>query len=301
MWVVEPAPDGKFVVSRAGKAYDVLAEGPQCNSPYKGNQMRMNTPSRREFFTYAAAATLASALPASAQTKKDQTKNDTTRLPLVVDVFGPMAFQWSGSRFDVWMPDLGKSHEAGIMTPIVGFELPKGNYQISGTKGFAGKPVTTHLSGNGQIYKTGTSDAPKQYYIHLSLPMPFHIGLLHPMPAKIWSNGNKPQTDTLYAVGLRLFYANAGAPTLSMVDGTALPLGPPSDGVIRFDPDQPPEVQVDMSISYLPYDASVPNDDRNSFAAVAKLLELDLQIEFPAHHQEVTPHRPCRSPVLQLA
>jgi hypothetical protein len=263
----------------------------------------MNTPSRRKFFTYAAAATLASALPASAQTKKDQTKNDTTSLPLVVDVFGPMVFQWSGSRFHVWMPDLdaGKSHEAGIMTPIMGFELPKGNYQISGTKGSTDKHVTPHSSTHGQIYQTGTSDAPEGYYIHISLPMPFHIGLLHPMPAKIWSNGNKPQTDTLYALGLRLFYAKAGAPTLSMVDGTALPPGPPSDGVIRFDPDHPPEVQVDMSISYLPYNARDPYDADNSFKALAKLLKLDLQLELLDHHQEATLHRPCRSPVLQLA
>jgi hypothetical protein len=270
--------------------------------PYKGNQMRMNTPSRREFFTYAAAATLASALPASSQTKKDQTKNDTTRLPLVVDVFGPMAFRWSGSSFDVWMPDLdaGKSHEAGVMTPIMGFELRKGNYQISGTKGFAGNPGTPYRSGRGQIYQTGTSDAPKEYEIHISLPMPFHLGLLHPMGAKIWSNGNKPPDYTLYAVGLRLYYAHAGAPTLSMVDGTALPPGPPPDGVIQFGPD-PPAVQLDMSISYLPYNDRDPDDAKNSFAALAKLLKLDLQLELQDYRQEATPHRPCRSPVMQLA
>src|SRR5262245_13546452 len=105
----------------------------------------MLTPSRREFFTYAAAATLASALPASAQTK-NQTKTNTTLLPLVVDVIGPMALRWSGALFELWMPDLTTKknqhkpgitpHQAGIMTAVTSIELTEGGtYKITGPSG----------------------------------------------------------------------------------------------------------------------------------------------------------------------
>ena len=133
------------------------------------------------------------------------------------------------------------------MTPLMGFALPKGNYRISGTQGSLGKCPTPHPTGGSQICQTGTSDAPTDYYIHISLPMPSNIVLLHPTPAKIWSSGPKPPGQTSYAVGLRLLYAEAGAPKISMVDGTHLPIGVPADGVIRFDPD-PAEVQLDVSI-----------------------------------------------------
>lgn len=270
----------------------------------------MSTPSRREFFTYAAAATVASALPTRAQSKTDQTKNETKVRPLVVDVIGPMAFRWSQSGFDAWMPQLdattgkagnekGNRHESGIMTPVMGFALAKGDFNISGTKGSDHNPLPPYPTGNSQIYQTGTSEAPKEYFIHISLPLPFHIVLLQPEPAKIWSNENKPPDHyTNYAAGLRLLYPDAGVPILSTRAGTALLPGAPKDGVIEFDP-SPDEKQLDMSITYSPINAGVPDDATNSFKALAKLLKLNLQIEFP-QAQAATLHRPCRSAVVQL-
>lgn len=269
----------------------------------------MNAPSRREFFTYAAAATLASALPTRAHSKVDQTKNDTKVRPLVVDVIGPMAFRWSRlSGFDLWMPQLdattgiagnekGNRHESGIMTPVMGFALAKGDYNISGTKGSDDSPLP-YPTGNSQIYQAGTSEAPKEYFIHISLPLPFHIVLLQPEPAKIWSNGNKPSKYTNYAAGLRLLYPDAGLPSLSPHAGTSLLRGAPKDGAIQFDP-APAENQLDMSITYSPINAGAYDDAYNSFRALAKLLKLDLQIEFP-EVQDATLHRPCRSAVVQL-
>lgn len=261
----------------------------------------MNTPSRREFFTYAA-ATLASALPASAQTKNDQSKTDA-RL-LVVDVIGPMAFQWSGSRFDVWMPNLdaqSKSHEAGITTPLLGFRLLTGNYQIQVPGVAAGNPVTLHRTGGSQIYAADTSyhpkvsEPPKEYFIYLSLPKPFHIALLHPLLAKIWPSGDKePSGSTFYAVGVRLLYPNVGVPTL-----TPLPSGVPADG--WFDPDSA-ELQLDMSISYLPQNVS-DDDVKESFKALANLLNLKLEVKLDESRpiiQEATFQHPCKSPVMRL-
>lgn len=252
----------------------------------------MSTPSRREFVTYAAAATLASALPTRAQSKTDQAKNETKVRPLVVDVIGPMAFRWSRLGFDVWMPQLeagndkGNRHESGIMTPVIGFALAKGDYNISGTKGSTDNPPPPYPTRNSQIYQTGTSEAPKEYFIHILLPLPFHIVLLHPEPAKIWSNQNKrPDHYTNYATGLRLLYPDAGVPTLST-------------RVIEFDPG-PAERQLDMSITYSPINAGVPDDPTISFMALAKLLNLNLQIEFP-DVQIRTLQRPCRTAVAQL-
>lgn len=264
----------------------------------------MNTPSRREFLTYAAAATFASALPASAQTRPDQTKKGTmseeqSNRPLVVDVVGPMAFRWCKSGFDVWMPQLDvNSHEAGIITPVKSFPVIKGDYKISGTQGSADNPPPIHQTGNSQIYQAGTSEASREYFIHISLPMPFNIVLLYPVPAKIWSRGNKPpDQNTDYAVGLRLLYPHAGKPALSALDGTALPPGAPKDGVIQFDPG--PTKMLDMSITYSAYNAG-DDDATDSFEALAKLLKLNLQIEFPKLEMDRTMQRPCKSPVIQL-
>lgn len=271
----------------------------------------MKTPSRREFFTYAAGATLASALPASAQTK-NQTKTRTTVLPLVVDVIGPMAFRWSRLGFDLWMPHLdattgkppsgnkkGNGHESGIMTPVMGFALQEGGYKISGTDGSKDNPPPPYPTRNSQIYQAGTSEVPNQYFIHISLPVPFNIVLLDPELAKIWSNGNKPPDDyTYYAVGLRLLYPAAGVPALSRIDGKPLLAGAPEDGVIQFEPG-PAEKQLDMSITYSAIHADAPNDAKDSFMALAKLLKLNLHIEFP-QVQDATLERPCRSAVVRI-
>src|SRR5690348_7022954 len=117
--------------------------------------MHINAPSRREFVTYAVATTLGSALPASAQ---------TTEKPLTVDVFGPMAVQWSGSRFDIWMPELDRTHEADIITPVTDFELGQGSYEITGTAGLSGTIPAPYPTARTTLYQNPDAKPPKQYY-----------------------------------------------------------------------------------------------------------------------------------------
>lgn len=242
----------------------------------------MSTPSRREFFTYAAAATLASTLPASAHTKKDESKKDR---PLVVDVVGPMALRWSGENFELWMPDLssGKNpHEAGIMTPVTSFELLRGNYQITGpSPAAAGSKLTPHGTGGGEIYEGHPSDySTPNRYIYMSLPKPYQIVVLDPVPARIYRKASElaKMSSRLYATGVRLLYEKANEPRL--VDGKGVASIMP-DGKIPFDPDQQ-EIQLNMLIGYAPYYTNDPDhtDAKNSFNAISKLFGLDLQVEF---------------------
>jgi hypothetical protein len=260
--------------------------------------MHMNPPSRREFVTYAAAATLASALPMSAQ---------STDKPLAVDVIGPMAVQWSGSRFCLWMPELvtvtqkgntHRTHEAGIITPVVSFELPKNNYDINGIDGLVGGTPSLY-TGNRTLYQDPNAKPPQQSYVQMSLPMPFHIVLIQPVLCRIWSEKTpRPKDPTRYATGLRLLYPKAGSPTLV-----------PKVQDISFDP-APDEVQKDMSISYVPYNTVDPgnnqplssNNPKEIFTTLATGLGLKLNID--CGKAELTlfssAHRPCRSPIIRL-
>jgi len=260
----------------------------------------MNAPSRREFVTYAAAATIGSALPASAQ---------TTDKPLTVDVIGPMAVQWSGPRFYVWMPELRGTHEAGIITSVTGFELYQGTYEITETAGLSGTIPAPYPPTGRTLYQDPNAKPPKQYYVKLSLPRPFHIVLLHPVLCKIWSGSETaPSKSTSYATGLRLLYPRAGRPALKPSQ---------KDYVISFDP-APDEVQVDMTISYVPKNYS-DNDPKTIFQTLAKDLGLEnLQIECDEYAQTKTEahpqlqaiaykprmvptaHRPCKSPIIKL-
>ena len=256
----------------------------------------MNTPSRREFFTYAAAATLASALAAC------QTKKETTLHPLVVDVIGPMAFQWSGELFELWMPDLTTEknlnkpgitkHQAGIMTTVTSFELNEsGDYKITGPSRSKGTPTTYSMPGT-QVYQAhvqGTRAENK--YIYMSLPMPRCIVVLDPVQATI--SGSVPRSSGTYAVGVRLFYDHANKPELWYPNGNpvTIPLYA-----------SPLEKQTNMLIGYAPYDSADPNDDhaKASFHEVSLLFPpLDLQVEF-AVNKTVARFTPCMSPALGL-
>lgn len=251
----------------------------------------MNTPSRREFFTYAAAATLASALPTQAQSKTDQTKKDTTllppndpaALPLVVDVIGPMAFRWSGGKFELWMPDLTTvknlkkpgvtPHQAGIMTTVTSIELKEsGDYKITGPSESSGNP-TVYSPQGGQVYETKVKDtsAPTKY-IHMSLPMPHCLVVLDPVGATV--SGSAPKASGIYATGVRLFYDQANKPELWYPDGHSL--------TIPFYASQY-EKQTNMLIGYAPYDSADPHHEhaKASFHEVSLLFPpLDLQVDF---------------------
>ena len=273
----------------------------------------MSTPSRREFFTYAAVATLASALPASAQTKKDQTKKVTKLLPLVVDVIGPMAFRWSGTKFELWMPDLttkknlGKAgvtqHQAGIMTTVTGSELNEaGDYQITGPSSWAGNP-TVYSTNGGQVYEAKVNDtSARDRYIKMYLPMPHYIVVLHPVKASIYPTGSQQKTSGAFAVGVRLFYDQAGKPELVCPKGHSV--------IIPFDA-SPPETQTNMLIGYAPYDSRDDNHEnaRASFKEVSLLFPpLDLQVDFGPQamssgafvHPDMGPFHDCKSPVIGL-
>lgn len=257
----------------------------------------MNTSSRREFFTYAAGATLVSAIPALAQTKTDETKNDTATagLPLVVDAIGPMALKWSGTDFELWMPDIDKyPHQAGITTTVTSIVLDKGDYEMIGPSATLAKPKTYALA-DAKIYQTKVKNtsAPK-YYIKMSLPMPRCIVALHPIAATISDAATKSQGK--FAVGVRLLYDKAGGPTLKSPDG--------SSRSIEFYA-APCETQTNMQIGYL--SSNVINDENEakySFGQISQLFGLGLQVAFdPQVIKAMTKgqRRPCMSPVIGLA
>lgn len=241
----------------------------------------MSISSRREFFTRIAAATVVAAVPASAQTdkkgqaKKTRGKLDKTTLPLAVDIRGPMLFRWSTGQFELWMPKLAKEHQAGIMTSVTGIEIKAGDYKITGPLAALSSPISYYQTQGGKLYAaTGGSIVSSKKYICMSLPTPTSIALLDPVPAKIYATGSTaPTSDTLYAVGLRIFYNQAGAPTLHNPDG--------SSRVIPLDP-SPADLQTNMLIGYEPYDSCDPNHNyaSQSFKALGELLGLSLEIEF---------------------
>ncbi len=271
--------------------------------------MRANAPTRREFFTYAAAATVASALPVSAQTK-NQTKTDTTVLPLVVDVIGPMAFRWSEKKFELWMPDLTTpknlkkpgvtQHQAGIMTGVTSMELKEsGNYKLSGPSDSSGNP-TVYSPQGCQVYETKVKDtSTPTKYIYMSLPTPRCVVVLDPVVATI--SGSSPTASGTFAVGVRLFYDQANKPELWYPDGHSV--------TIPFYA-SPLEKQTNMLIGYAPYDTADPNHDhaKASFHEISLLFPpLDLQVEFdskPVNNlgqfaiRMGGPLHDCKSPVI---
>lgn len=264
--------------------------------------MSISTPSRREFLAYAA-ATLAS----GCRNIPRQTR-DTKLLPLVVDVVGPMAFRWSGTEFELWMPIIANfRHEAGIMTSLTSFELPKDNYKISGPSSFEGNP-TLYQTGDGQVFRTQvTQRSDKESYIHMSLPKPRHIVVLDPVRAKIYpTSSTPPSKDEVYATGVRLRYDHAGDPTLHDSKGASDLV---TNGRVPFDR-APEETQLNMLIGYEANDSADPNyaESKASFNAVSLLFDkLDLQVEFDSQpmigpHPVVPPlsgfFRDCRSPVI---
>ncbi len=253
----------------------------------------MNKPSRREFFTYAAAATLASGCKTDqtktneakiGQTNPDQSKKDTTLLPLVVDVIGPMAFQWTGTKFELWMPDLSSNkrppgiteHKAGIMTTVTSIELKDGgNYEICGPSN-SSVSATTYTPPGAQVYQAQVKEtsALNKRYIYMSLPMPSCIVVLDPVPATVYPTASPQQkTSGTFAVGVRLFYTQAGEPTLCCPNKQkrAIPFYA-----------SPCEKQTNMEIGYAPIDTRDPNhaDSRKAFHEVSRLLGLDLQVAF---------------------
>ena len=268
----------------------------------------MNIPSRREFLTSAVAATLASGCKTD-QTKADRTETDKTHLPLVVDVIGPMAFQWCGNEFELWMPAIDQyPHEAGIMTSVTSFDLLKGDYRMSGPSSSNSKP-TVHQTSGGQVYQVKVTDssAANNKYIHMSLPMPRLIVVLDPVLAAVYPTKAKPQplTFQLYAVGVRLRYDHAGEPTLHDSQGVSH-LVP--NGKIPFDA-APGETQLNMLIGYEANDNKDADyqESRESFHQISTLFPpLDLQVEFAPQSASESPNvvshrgifRDCRSLVI---
>ena len=263
----------------------------------------MNTPTRRDFFTYVAGATLASALPVPAQTNKD-----AARLRLVVDLIGPMAFKKGTRTVDVWLPKLEKidKHEAGISTPAIGIVLTEKSYTIT-LPGWNVPliPPTPHTTPNCKIYQsphTSNSYSDIDSYIHLELPLPKYIVAVNPVRARIFPTapaGQSSKADCLpYAVGLRFIYDKADAATLTAsVDGH----GPIPFGSAPF------ETQLNMTIGYAPYNLdhakAIP-----VFNALSKLVGLDLQVEFQCVDQaansqfeaDCCPFHNCHSPNILL-
>jgi hypothetical protein len=266
----------------------------------------MNNPSRRNFLTGAVGGTLASALRLSRKPHKDRTTQ-----PLVIDLMGPMAYRWSGSDFEIWMPNL-KGHSAGITTEVTSFELPRNDYHIKGTPGSptSGNELTPWPTKKGQVYKANAVNrTAKNRLIYLTLPMPHSMAVLEPVFTKIYICGHTPPvTYTPYAVGLRLFYPQAGVPTLYDPSGVSTLI---LDGLIPFDP-APDEIESHMTIDYTPANHSDPTEPQTSFKTLSKLFGLNLCVDFEdlaavktsqATRKEVAlmgPHHDCLAPTMQL-
>jgi hypothetical protein len=265
----------------------------------------MNSPSRRNFLTSALGGTLVSALRLSGKPRGDRTTQ-----PLVIDLMGPMAYRWSGSDFEIWMPKL-TGHSAGITTEVTSFELPPHDYQIKGTTGIpsSGGPLTPWPTQKGQVYQANPVDRTALHrLIYLKLPMPHSMAVLEPVPTRIYTTGHTPPTNyTPYAVGLRLFYPQAGVPTLC--DRNGVPTLVPS-GVIPFDP-APDEIESHMTIDYTPANHNDPAEPRRSFNLLSKLFKLDLSVDFDPAAMRASqadknklvlmgPHHDCLAPSMQL-
>jgi hypothetical protein len=260
----------------------------------------MYKPTRRDFLTYAAGATLTSALPLSAQT----CGKDPSSLPLIVDLVGPMAFTIDTSKHvvDVSLPNLSNKHEAGIITSADVTPLDKpgdkpGDYNIS-----FGPPTSPPQPQN--IFRTNQCTVfsehakfPVNKYIHLTLPMPNNIAAVSGMLASISSDPSTPDCKLkLYAVGLRFLYDRAGIPKLTPAGGLAqdIPLC-----VAPF------ENQVIMAINYTPVKEPDP-DDKNaitSFRELAEHIGLKRTVEFQCksttgRSPERSANRPCRAPII---
>lgn len=266
----------------------------------------MNSPSRRNFLTSALGGTLVSALRLSGKPRSDRATQ-----PLVIDLMGPMAYRWSGSDFEIWMPKL-REHSAGITTEVTSFELPQHDYHIKGTPGIpsSGGSPTLWPTQKGQVYQAHAVDRTAQHrLIYLILPMPHSMAVLDPVFTRIYATGDTPPaTYTPYAVGLRLFYPQAGVPTLYDSDGvsTLIP-----HGVIPFDP-APDEIESHMTIDHTPANHNDPTEPLTSFNLLSKLFKLDLSVDFEdsaavkaslATKKEVAlmgPHHDCLAPSMQL-
>jgi hypothetical protein len=244
----------------------------------------MNKSTRREFTKYAVGACLASKLPLrSLISSGSSPTKDTSKMPLSLDLMGPLAFT-IGDRFvEVWMPVLDpaqvsgtKKHKAGIATSVTSGLLEKDDYEISGPSSYPGKP-TIYGTAGCKIYGGNPKnyDAKKQRYIYLKLPVPRTIVGLSPVSCEVYpSNTNPTGNYCNFAVGLRFLYDMAGAVVLN----------PASDSIpipIPFDP-APGETSVEMAIRYFPidYNDSGNQDAMNSFHEVSKLFGLDLQLKF---------------------
>jgi hypothetical protein len=269
----------------------------------------MDTPTRRDLLKYAVGATLASALPASAQNHRD-----TRGLPLVVDLIGPMAFEYGTDAnkqnfVDVWLPHLEAidEHEAGIVTPGLSYPLAENSYTITGPSCSNGKPQPCSTSAC-TVYPAPTSlnaNRMTNRFIRLTMPMPSFIAPLHPVQAKVYLPPTAPTTglDPL-ATGLRFVYDAAGTVVLT-VTGSNTP-GVPFD----FAPTSG-EKQLHMSIEYNPFN-SRDLDYTNAINVFTELAVLFLNERLKVNFKESimagqsdkkkenrnTPLHPCRAPVI---
>jgi hypothetical protein len=263
----------------------------------------MDTTTRRDLLKYAVGATLVSALPVSAQNHRD-----TTHLPLVLDLSGPMAFEYStsGKTIDVWLPHLEQidEHEAGIVTPSRSYVLDENDYTITGPSGSNNKP-TPYIC-NCTIYPASTTlnvNRFKNRFIRLTIPMPTYLVALLPVQAKVYSGPTCPSGWDSLATGLRFVYDTAGTVILTLTQN--------NKKVTQFDFEPTPgEKQLNMSIGYTPFDS---RDDghpkaKKVFVALAALflnLSLNVCFEGPAmaglsedQKRRGTPFRPCRAPII---
>jgi hypothetical protein len=270
----------------------------------------MREPTRRDLLKYAAGATLASALPVSAQGGRDWTS-----MPLVVDLSGPMAFEYGKNRVnqdivDVWLPHLEQvdEHQAIIVTPGASYLLAPNDYTITGPP-YAKKSMPIPAFG-AKVYPDPTLATPstlsdhraENRCIHLRLPMPNTILPLHPVSAQI-DDGTLGALYK-YATGLRFLYAHAAS------EGplTATPLT--TSTTINFDSAFQPaagETSVYMSIDYSPINRNDPTDTHAGYAFTevgVLFLNKRLKVIFGSYTQTGqnkslgNPNRPCKAPII---
>jgi hypothetical protein len=271
----------------------------------------MGTPTRRDLFKYAVGATLVSALPVTPRVPKDP-----TTWPLVVDLSGPMAFEYGrkdalgGYVVDVWLPHLEQidKHEAGIVTPGQSYPLStnEDDYTITGPPNSSSSTPNYYLAFKSKVFKAPDPDPKKlnpnrsqNRFIHLTLPMPKSIVALLPVPATI-TGPNSPSVSGNFATGLRFLYATAG--TVKLVTGSTSGVTP-----LNFDPLVSDETQLNMSIVYSPFNSDDPNyaNAHYVFTELALLfLNSRSKVVFDDEkepHLLTTPLHPCKAPMIALS
>lgn len=271
----------------------------------------METLTRRHLFRFGVGAALMSGLQSKARTR------DITKMPLVIDCIGPMAFYIDKTDPNpknwvvrIFLPKLVgvASHDAGVGTSVSSTLLSDGDYDITGPSANTNDFNPYGPLGSGVYQNTPVDYSAKNRRFGLTIPLPKKIVGLVPVLADVYPTNQGPSGSCLaYAVGLRFLYDKANTPQL--VPKSASPQQ------LYFDPALG-EIELNISIGYSPTDYNNGDGDAQSaFNQLSKLFpNLDLSVHLyppgascvlnPAVHKDwhgwSGPQHDCKAPIILL-